>query len=151
MVSIIDFEDKYAPAFKSLNLVWLDKFGLTEPADLLMLNNPRQQIIDTGGCLYLATAGGEIIGSAALIKENATDYELAKMVVAPAFQGQGISKLLIEKCIAKARELAALRISLLSNSQLTTAIALYEKYGFRHIPITNSHYVTADVMMEILL
>lgn len=52
MVSIIEFESKYTGDFKQLNLEWLNKFGLTEPADLLMLNNPVKEIIETGGVIF---------------------------------------------------------------------------------------------------
>jgi putative acetyltransferase len=151
MVSIIEYEDKYASRFKELNLEWLDKYGLTEEGDLAMLNDPRGKIIDTGGALFLAADGDEIVGSAALIQEGAGEYELAKMAVAETWQGKGISKLLIQKCLSTAKELGAKRIYLVSNSQLTTAISLYEKYGFTHTPVIDAHYLTADVMMELIL
>ena len=150
MVSIIEFELKYAEDFKKLNLEWLDKYELTEEADLLMLNDPLKQIIDTGGCIFLAKDGETIVGSAALIKETSTQYELAKMAVATDYRGRGISNILIETCLDKAREMGAKRLYLVSNSQLTTAVALYTKYGFKHIPVIDAHYVTADVMMELL-
>ena len=34
--------------FKSLNLEWLNKFFKVEPIDELVLNNPKQEIIDKG-------------------------------------------------------------------------------------------------------
>ena len=114
-----------------------------------MINNPQQQIIDTGGFIFLAKCGEQIAGTAALIKETSSQFELVKMAVAPAFQGKGISRLLIEKCLQAAKEAGAKRIYLQSNSQLTTAIALYEKYGFAHIPVKDAHYITADIMMEL--
>jgi putative acetyltransferase len=106
---------------------------------------------DTGGAIYLAKAGDTIAGSAALINEGNGVFELAKMAVTDAFKGKGISKILIEKCLDKANELGAKRIYLESNSQLTTAIGLYEKYGFRHVPNIKTHYATADVVMEKIL
>ena len=151
IISIIDFEPKYAAAFRQLNLEWLEKYGLTEEADLIIINNPQKEIIDTGGCIFLAQSGEEIVGSAALIKESPIQYELVKMAVAPALQGKGISRLLIEKCLLAAKEMKAKRVYLQSNSQLTTAMGLYEKYGFKHIPVKDAHYLTADVMMELLL
>jgi ribosomal protein S18 acetylase RimI-like enzyme len=149
-VAIIEYETKYAADFKRLNLEWLDKYGLTEEPDLLMLDNPEQEILAKGGCIYLAKVNHEIVGSCALIFEGPGTYELAKMGVAATFHGQGISKLLLEKCLKAAVDKKARRIFLQSNSQLSAAIALYEKYGFYHIPVTNSHYDTADVMMELL-
>ena len=95
---------------------WLDKYELTEPADISMLENYQSEILDTGGVIYLAKAGDEIVGSAALIQENPGEYELAKMAVTAAWQGKGISKLLIEKCLEKAKELKANKVFLVSNS-----------------------------------
>jgi len=150
-IVVIDFEAAYAADFKRLNIEWLDKYGLTEPADISMLENYQTEILDTGGAIFLAKAGDEIVGSAALIQERPGEFELAKMAVTAAFQGKGISKILIEKCLDKARQLGAKRVFLLSSTKLATALSLYEKYGFSHVPVTNSHYATADVMMELLL
>ncbi|MEP7141365.1 MAG: GNAT family N-acetyltransferase [Ferruginibacter sp.] len=151
MPEIIEYESKYAVDFKKLNLEWLDKYGLTEAPDLVILDDPQKEILDTGGCLYLARVNDKIVGSAALIAEGEGNFELAKMAVIPNFQGMGISKLLIEKCLEQAKILAAKRIYLVSNSQLKTALLLYEKYGFRHVTLVNSHYHTADTMMELSL
>ena len=151
VVEIITYESKYAADFKKVNLEWLDKYGLTEEGDLLMLDHPEREILGTGGVIYLAKVGELIVGSAALINEGKGIFELAKMAVTDAFKGKGISKLLIEKCIEKAKELEAKKIYLQSNSQLSTALALYKKYGFKEVPVINSHYSTADVMMEKIL
>src|SRR4051794_8419769 len=121
MVEIFEYESIYADDFKRLNLEWLDKYGLTEPADLAILDDPEKEILGTGGCLYLARVNGEIVGSAALIGEGGGIFELAKMAVSPKFQGLGISKLLIAKCLEQAKTLNAKRIYLVSNSRLTTA------------------------------
>ncbi len=151
MVSLIRYEEKYAADFKRLNAAWLDKYGLMEAADLLMLDNPEREIIGTGGCIFLAKIGNEIVGSAALIQEAPGEYELVKMAVSAAFQGMGISRLLIEKCLEEASSLGAKKIFLVSNSQLTVALKLYEKYGFRHVPVIANHYSNADVRMEKIL
>jgi len=151
MITIIDFEPQYAADFRQLNLHWLQQYELTEEPDLLVINNPQGEIIDKGGFIFLANTGDKIVGTAGLLKESPTQYELVKMGVAPSFQGKGISKLLIEACLQKAKMAGATRVYLQSNSQLTTAIALYEKYGFKHIAVKDAHYVTADIMMELLM
>jgi putative acetyltransferase len=150
-ISIIDFEPKYAADFMRLNVEWLDKYELTEPADISMLENYQSEILDTGGVIYLAKVEDEIIGSAALIQENPSEYELAKMAVTATWQGKGISKLLIEKCFDKAKELKATKVILVSSSKLSTALSLYEKYGFKHVPVIENHYTNADIRMELVL
>jgi putative acetyltransferase len=151
MIEIIEFEDTYAAAFKTMNLEWLDKYHLTESHDLMVLNDPRGTIIDNGGCIFLAREGEEIAGSAALMKEHEAVYELAKMTVTKKYQGRGISKLLLQRCLQEAKSIQAKKIILFSNHQLQTALKLYEQFGFRHIPVEDSPFLTADVKMELLL
>jgi len=151
MIEIIPYSDEYASVFKVMNLEWLDKYNLTESHDLLILNDPKGTIIDNGGVIFLARSGDEIVGSAAIINEGHDTFELAKMTVSTAFQGRGISKLLLEKCIEAAKERNAKKIILFSNSQLQTAISLYKKYGFKHVDVTDAPFLTADIKMELSL
>jgi GNAT superfamily N-acetyltransferase len=151
MITIVLYEDRYAADFKRINLEWLDKYNLTESHDLMVLDDPRGTIIDRGGIIFLAMAGDEVVGSAALMKEGEGEYEFAKMAVVPAWQGKGISRLLIDQCMETARAWKAKKLSLFSNSQLKTAIGLYEKYGFRHVKVEHSPFATADVKMELEL
>lgn len=150
-VELILYEDKYAADFKRLNLEWLDKYNLTEDHDLMILDDPRATVLDSGGVIYLARAGNEIVGSAGLMKEHEGVFELVKMAVTEKWQGKGISKLLLDKCLETARQWDIKKITLFSNSQLQRAIKMYEKYGFRHIKLENSPLVTADVRMELIL
>ena len=151
MIEIIDYSGEYANDFRELNLEWLEKYNLTESHDLEIINHPKEEVLDKGGYIFLAREGDRIIGTAGIANEGDSIYELVKMTVAPAFRGQGISKMLIEKCLDKARELKAKKLFLYSNSQLHTAISLYKKYGFVHVDASNSPLVTADIKMELTL
>ncbi|MEJ8844264.1 GNAT family N-acetyltransferase [Lacibacter sp. H375] len=151
MVEIISYRDEWHDAFRQLNLEWLDKFNLCEEADMLVLNDPQGTILDKGGAIYLAKAGDEIVGTAALVPEGHNVYELAKMSVTEQWQGKGISKLLLESCLQKAEELSAVKIELFSNHQLKNALKLYEKYGFEYIEMKDSPFETADIKMELNL
>ena len=151
MIEIIKYENKYQQDFYKLNVAWLDKYHLTESHDLAILDDPQGMIIDKGGFIWLAKEDDAIIGSAAIIKENNNTFELAKMAVDDKYKGRGISKLLIETCINKAKAMGATKLELFSNHQLTTALGLYEKYGFQHVSVTGSPFETADVKMEMEL
>ena len=151
MIEIINYESKYQPNFKRLNLEWLEKYNLTESHDLEILDDPDGTVIAGGGCIFLAMDGDSVIGTAGLWKENEKEYELVKMAVAPAYRGQGISKILLDCCLEEAKALKAYKIFLFSNSQLKTALGLYEKYGFCHVNVTNNPFLTADVKMELSL
>jgi putative acetyltransferase len=150
-INIIDYSDEHASVFRELNLEWLEKYNLLESHDLEVINDPRTTILNGGGVIYLAKTQDGIVGSAALVKMGKGEYELAKMAVITKWQGRGISKLLIEKCLSAAKNAGAERITLFSNHQLQTAIKLYEKYGFRHIEVSDSPFETADIKMELLI
>lgn len=151
MITIIDYTDKYQPDFKRLNLEWLDKYHLTESHDLEILNDPSGTVLAGGGCIFLAMDGYKVIGTAGLWKANEKEYELVKMAVGPAYRGQGISKMLLQRCLNEAERLKAEKLLLFSNSQLKAALSLYEKFGFRYVEVADAPFVTADVKMELSL
>ena len=151
MAVIIDYEDKYIKDFQRLNLEWLEKFNLTESHDLEILNYPRENVIDRGGFLFLLIEDNIVIGTAGIFKINDTEYELIKMSVAPEHRGKKFGDMLLEKCIAKAKEVKATKMILFSNSNLQTAIRLYEKFGFKHVEVIDAPFETADIKMELSL
>ena len=149
MAVIIDYEDQYLKDFQQLNLEWLEKFNLVESHDLEILNYPQQNVMDQGGFIFLLSEDDAIIGSAGILKINDKEYELIKMSVAPEHRGKKFGEMLLEKCIAKAKEMKASKIILFSNSNLQTAIRLYEKFGFKHMEVVDAPFETADIKMEL--
>lgn len=150
-ITIIPFASEHRTAFKQLNLEWLDHYHLTESHDLMILDNPEETVIKPGGFIWMAESNGKMVGCAGLMKEHEGVFELIKMTVAEDHRGKGISKMLIEVCLAKAREIGAKKVSLFSNHQLQRAIGLYAKYGFQHVEVISSPMETADVRMELIL
>ena len=151
MIQLITYESKYHSDFRRLNLEWLNSYNLTESHDLELLDYPDEKIIAPGGCLFLAMDDDKVIGSAGLLKESESEFELVKMSVDPDYRGQGIGKQLLECCLAEAKMRGGVKIFLFSNSQLQTAIKMYEKFGFNHVAVTGTPLLTADVKMELNL
>jgi putative acetyltransferase len=150
-IEIIDYDPKYRRQFREMNLEWLDRYNLTESHDLEVLDDPQKTVLDPGGFIFLAIKKGDVIGSAALIPTGDGEFELAKMCVRPEWQGRGLSRFLLQKCIDQAVSIKARRIILYSNSKLQRAIGLYERSGFKHVPVTDAPFITADVKMEMEL
>ena len=151
MAVIINYEDKYIGDFQRLNLEWLEKFNLVESHDLKILYHPRENVIDRGGFLFLLVEDDAVIGTAGIFKINDQEYELIKMAVAPEHRGKKFGDMLLEKCIAKAKGVRASKLILFSNSNLQTAIRLYEKFGFKHVEVVDAPFETADIKMELAL
>ncbi len=151
MAVIIDYADEYFEDFRRLNLEWLEKFNLVESHDLEILDHPRQNVIERGGLLFLLKENETIIGTAGIYKLNDQEFELIKMSVAPEYRGKKFGEMLLLKCIEAAKEQKAAKLILFSNSNLQTAIRLYEKSGFKYVPVTDAPFNTADIKMELHL
>ena len=148
-VEIIEYDEKYHSDFKRMNLDYLDKYNLTESHDMIILDNPEETVIKSGGFIWLAKAGDEIVGTVGIMPEGHGIFELIKMCVTESWRGRGISKLLMETCLQKVKELGGEKLFLFSNHQLQTALKLYTKYGFKNVEVTDSPFETADVKMEL--
>lgn len=151
MLKIIPYQQKYHAEFRRLNLEWLEAYNLVESHDLEILDDPEGTLIAGGGKLFLALEADRVVGPAGIWKINNEEYELVKMAVDPDFRGKGISKQLLEKCLEEVRALGGKKMLLFSNSQLKTALKLYEQYGFHYVEATDSPFATADVKMELAL
>lgn len=149
-IQIVEFKPEFAEDFKNLNVEWLEKYFVVEQHDLEQLDAP-EEILNKGGRIFFAQKDGKNLGTATLIKESETEFELAKMAVTEAAKGLGIGNLLMEHCIAEAQSAGAEKIILLSNRGLVPAISLYRKFGFSEVPITNNPYARGNIKMELPL
>lgn len=150
MITITQFEEKYAADFRKLNIEWLQDYFAVEPYDEYQLSHPVREIIDKGGYIFFAKENEEIVGTAALMKETDRSFELTKMSVTKDSQGKGISKLLMDACLQLAKDKKFSRLFLYSNTKLLPAIQLYRRYGFNEIPLeVNSHYSRTNIKMEL--
>lgn len=149
-IEIVEFQPEYRDDFKKLNIEWLQKYFVVEPFDEQQLSNPEIEILDKGGKIFFAKDGDRIVGTASLLKEHGI-YELAKMAVTEDQKGNGIGNLLMEHCIDEAKKLVSEKLILISNRSLTPALTMYEKYGFREVPIEEEMpYERGNIKMELI-
>jgi GNAT superfamily N-acetyltransferase len=149
---IVEFEERFAKDFADLNYEWIRQSYVVEPHDQELLNHPIEHIVDLGGQVFFALCGEDVAGTVALVNINDEEFELAKMAVSPGFQGQGISNLLMERCIDHARAKGKRRVIVESNTKQIAAIELYRKFGFKETPLDpNSLFVRVNIRMELAL
>lgn len=149
---VVLFRPELAEHFELLNRAWIEEFFAMEDGDRAVFSDPFKEVVAPGGQIFFLVADGQVLGTCAVIKLDNAVFELAKMAVTEAARGRGYGDKLIECAINFARDAGAERLMLLSNTKLKPAIALYEKHGFRSVPITDAHdYTRVDIQMELML
>jgi ribosomal protein S18 acetylase RimI-like enzyme len=150
VIEILAYKKEHQPWFEKLNRQWIEKYFWMEPLDFEILQNPEEYIIKKGGIILMALCDQEVAGTVALKFITPVVYELTKMAVDENFQGRKIGRALADAAISKARQVGAEKIVLYSNTSLHPAISLYEKSGFKEIPV-DGPYKRTNIKMELIL
>ena len=150
-MQIVDYESRFQPVFKRLNVDWIEMNWQLEDSDRQALDDPDEYIIDRGGHIFLALDGDEVVGTCALLRVTENTYELAKMAVDVRTQGKGVGAALGTAVINKARSLRADKLYLESNTILEPAIRLYRRLGFEELVGEPSPYERCNIQMLLKL
>ncbi len=159
-LTILDFTDDLATAFRDINAEWIEAMFTLEANDRAILDHPRSSIVDRGGIIrFVAAQGLGVVGTCALIRIDDGVFELTKMGVLAAARGRKAGEFLLAHVVAEARRLAAAgtltRLYLLTNHACAAAIHLYEKAGFVHdagvMADFGARYARCDVAMSLPL
>jgi len=127
---------------------WIETYFSLEPQDVELAANPAG-VIDNGGYIFTLTVDDEVIGACALFKEPDDVYEIARMAVSPAQQGNGHGSTLMKACLDKLRAVKAKKAYIVSHTKLESAIALYKKHGFETAHLgKHPVYQRADIVLE---
>lgn len=152
-VEIVEFSTELAPHFKRINYAWIEQYFKVEEPDRIILEYPQQEILDKGGYICFGKVDDEVAGTCALKKYNDELYELVKMGVDGKFRGLQVGKKMGLHIIEKAKAMGCRTLFLESNKALGPALALYQRLGFKQVPLSSSmsEYERADIKMEIQL
>ena len=90
--------------------------------------------------LVVVDDAGRIVGTGGLKRYDAEQAEIKKMYLLPEVRGQGLGRRLLDTLVGFARAVGYRRIVLESNSNLTEALQLYQRYGFAPVPPEHLSY-----------
>ena len=141
----------YIQAFSDINCAWINEYFVLEDKDKKTLGDPETYVLKLGGEVLFGCINNEVAVTCCVLKINNELYELSKMGVAEAYKGQGLASLLVPQAIVTATRMGAKTLFLESNRRLTNALAIYERHGFREVPMQETPYARADIRMEIIL
>lgn len=105
-----------------------------------------------GSYYYVATIDEKVVGGCGIFPtENLPDgtCELVKLYVAKDARGTGLGKQLMEKSMNWAKENGYTQVYLESMPELSKAVSIYEKVGFKSLdhPLGNSGHCGCDIWM----
>ena len=98
-VIIREFKPGDEGCFRKLNEEWITRYFSIEVKDEEAFVDPQSSILAPGGRIFLATIEDQCIGCCALVRLCADEFEVAKMAVAPMWQGSGIGRKLLQSVV----------------------------------------------------
>ncbi|MDP9303611.1 MAG: GNAT family N-acetyltransferase [Actinomycetota bacterium] len=130
-VDIVPFEPEHAAGFAALVGDTLREFGFELDSELDRdLDDPA----GTYAALWIALAGGVVVGSVALRDLGGDAYELKRMYLRSACRGNGVGKRLLATALDWARANRAGVLRLDTTERMVAARRLYELAGFVLVP-----------------
>lgn len=121
------------------------------PADSEVLAMSQYYKDDDLSQYFVALINGNVVGGCgiAAFSHNAKVCELRKLFLQPEGRGLGLGKKLTNKCLGYAKNKGFQQCYLDTLMGMKSAIALYEKLGFRHLdkPLEASIHNGCDVWM----
>jgi GNAT superfamily N-acetyltransferase len=124
-------------------------------ADYLALQDYDEELRHLGnkygpprGKLILAREDGKPAGCIALKEMDAERCELKRLYVRPAYRGQGLSRVLMDRILADARAIGYKVMLLDTLPFLQTALRLYRAYGFEEIDRYNDSPMDTSIYLR---
>jgi GNAT superfamily N-acetyltransferase len=101
------------------------------------------------GRLYLVYADTALAGCIGLRKIDKQSCEMKRLYVRPQFRGQQIGDQLIKQIISDAQKIGYQFMLLDTLPFLSSALHLYQKYGFYDIPRYNDNPIDGSIYMQL--
>ena len=133
----------------------LTEFGANKPGTVYFdpTTDALYELFRTPGSYYFVAAiDHKVVGGCGIFPtDNLPEgtCELVKLYVAKEARGTGLGKQLMEKSMSWAKSHGYTQVYLESMPELTNAISIYEKVGFKSLdgPLGNSGHCGCDIWM----
>ncbi len=154
-IHIRDLEKKDNPLLASVVRNTLAEFGANYAGTVFFdeTTDSLFEVFQNKKAAYFAAEINDVfVGGAGIYPTEglpADTCELVKMYLLPEARGIGLGKELIARCMAKAKEYGFKRIYLESMPELSQALNVYAKFGFKYLgaPMGNSGHFGCSLWM----
>jgi putative acetyltransferase len=133
----------------------LAEFGANKPGTVFFdpTTDELYELFQTAGSFYFVAEDedGQLLGGGIFPTAGLPDgtCELVKMYLTKNARGKGLGKLMIEHCLAWAKENGYTQVYLETMPELKQALKVYELFGFEYLdgPLGNSGHFGCDRWM----
>jgi putative acetyltransferase len=137
----------------------LAEFGVDKPGTVFTdpTTDDLHSLFQTPLSYYMTARGnGRLLGGAGIFPSAglpSDTCELVKMYLVPEARGLGLGRHMIGLCLEKARAFGFRQVYIETMPELTRAIDVYRRFGFRHLdgPMGETGHFGCDVWMILVL
>lgn len=150
-MEIVKYQEKYEKDFIALNTAWVEKFFVMEQEDREILYHVKD-FLEKGSMIFFAIENQQVFATCMVIPCGNDTWEICKLAANENSQGHGAGSAVFQACMEYAIERGAKKLTLISNHILKPALHIYEKFGFRRVPVDRQEeYARCDVQCEYIV
>lgn len=148
-MEIVEYQKKYEKDFIELNTAWVERFFTVEQADRDVLEYV-EDLLKAGAMVYFALEEGHVLATCMAMPLGGDVWEICKLAAAGQYTGKGAGSAVFKACMEYAIAQGAKKLTLISNRRLKPALHIYEKHGFREVPLNKAYwgFDRADIEFE---
>ncbi len=151
-MEIVEYQEKYKKDFIKLNTAWVKRYFFMEDADREILDHVDERL-NEGAMIYFAVYQDRVLATCMTKPLSDFEWEICKLAADGQYTGTGAGSAVFKACMDYAIHHGAQKLTLISNRCLKPALHIYEKFGFKEVPLNKAYwgFDRADIEFEYLV
>ncbi len=141
-IKVYNFEPELKNAFIEMNEFWIKRDYVLEEEDKRILSEIDNEV-KKGAKIYFAIYNNIPISTLCLTKIKDGEYELIKFATRDGYYNIGAGRKVLEYALNDAKTFAK-KIIIATNKKCSSAIHLYEEYGFKEFDSDKTYGFSTD-------
>lgn len=111
-----------------------------------------ETFLKKGAMIFFAVEDDNVLATGMVIPFGNNVWEICKFATDEKHQGHGAGSAVFKSCMDYAIDHGAEKITLISNHILKPALHIYEKFGFKEVPVDRAdEYARCDAQFEYIV